>query len=178
MDEPLEELYFQWLYGQIGSVKQRNRARSYWQLARVLHKREFIWFVPNDDNRVEDGRELRYEFARVSGNDDVSEEWFEVGCSFLEMLIALSRRLAFESEGEPADWFWTLVDKNLHIRVNDRDWTRDHERDINNIVDRVIWRRYSRTGVGGLFPLKHTTLDQRKVEIWYQLSAYLIEHEE
>ena len=61
-NEPIEELYFKWLYGQIGSVKIRNRSRTYWSLAKQLFETEFTWTISKDENRAEDGRALRYEF--------------------------------------------------------------------------------------------------------------------
>lgn len=177
MDEPLEERYFQWLYSQIGSVKQRNRARTYWRLAKQLHDTEFVWFVPNDDNRAEDGKELRYEFLHHEGTPigSVDIHWREYGCSMLEMLIALSRRLSFNAEGEPLEWFWILVDKHLGIRFNDREWSVDAETEVLDTLEVLNWRKYKPSGEGGLFPLQHPNKDQRKVEIWYQMSAYLIE---
>jgi hypothetical protein len=39
----------------------------------------------------------------------------------------------------------------------------------------VIWRTYDRRGHGGLFPLQRSNRDQRRVEIWYQLSEYLLQ---
>src|SRR5689334_4311656 len=110
MNEPLDELYFKWLYRQVGSVRLRNPARTYWSLLRLLFTKEFVWIIPNDDNRVEDGRCLRHEFVEELGIENVDYEWMSLGCSFLEMLIALSRWLAFEAEeGEPRDWFWHVM---------------------------------------------------------------------
>jgi len=40
----------------------------------------------------------------------------------------------------------------------------------------VILRRYSKTGKGGLFPLKHPKKDQTEVEIWYQMQQYVMEN--
>jgi hypothetical protein len=173
MNEPLDDAYLTWLYSQIGSVKLKNRARSYWRLARKLYTIEFVWLVPNDDNRVEDGRDLRFIFLEESGMD-VDTAWMDLGCSFLEMLIGLSRRLSFEAEGEPRDWFWHLMD-TLELReCNDRaNWPDEH---VEEICSRVIFRTYAPDGVGGLFPLQHPQKDQRNVELWYQMSAYLLEH--
>lgn len=64
MDGPLDEQYLKWLYRQVASSKYRNPARTYWSLLRQLYTTEFVWTVPNDDNRVEDGRDLRYEFLK------------------------------------------------------------------------------------------------------------------
>lgn len=173
MDEPLDDAYLTWLYSQIGSVRLKNRARSYWRLARQLFTKEFVWFVPNDDNRVEDGRDLRYEFLEESGAT-ADDNWLELGCSFLEMLLGLSRRLSFEAEGEPRDWFWHLMDTLGLRECNDRaDWS---EEEVDDILNRVIHRTYAPNGDGGLFPLETADADQRNVELWYQMSAYLLEH--
>lgn len=173
MDQPLDDAYLSWLYSQIGSVKLKNRARSYWRLARQLYTKEFVWFVPNDDNRVEDGRDLRFEFLEETGLT-ADDNWMDLGCSVLEMLVGLSRRLSFEAEGEARDWFWHLMD-NLQLReCNDRlAWSDEH---VDEILDRVIYRNYGPSGEGGLFPMESPAEDQRNVELWYQMAAYLLEH--
>lgn len=178
MDGPLDEQYLTWLYRQVASISLKNPARTYWSLARQLYTKEFVWLVPNDDNRVEDGRDLRYEFMRVCEIEHVPEEWLELGCSFLEMLIAVARRLSFESEGTPSEWFWHLLENLELSRVSDKVYSRhpnDTYDEIDVILDRVIWRTYNRDGLGGLFPLRAAADDQTQVEMWYQLSAYLLE---
>lgn len=178
MSQPLDELYLTWLYHQVGSIKLRNPARTFWSLFRQLHITEFVWIVPNDDNRVEDGRDLRQEFIQQERIDDVDRDWMELGCSMLELLIGLSRVLAFEAEGEPRDWFWTLIENLGLEEMNDRTYRSAPdvaERIICETANRVIWRTYSPDGRGGLFPLDHPEHDQRDVEIWYQLNAYLLE---
>jgi len=174
MSEPLDERYLKWLYRQVLSVKDKP---SYWDLFRQLYMTEFVWFVPNDDNRVEDGRDLRYEFMDQERINFQDREWEGLGCSMLEMLIGLSRRLSFEIDGEPRDWFWHLL-KVLGLTIFDDDmFTRQKcEEQISEILDRVIWRTYDYNGRGGLFPLRHAEQDQRSVEIWYQLSAYIMEN--
>ena len=170
----LEEEYFTWLYSQIGSTKLRNPSRTHWNLARQLFTKEFLWYVPNDDNRVEDGRDLRYEFLQENNMEEPTPEWLGLGCSMLEMLIGLSRRLSFEADGEPREWFWQLLE-NLDIaHFNDREFNESVYNQIDEVLNRVIWRTYESNGVGGLFPLPEADTDQTKVEIWYQLSAYLI----
>jgi len=174
MSPPLDDQYLTWLYSQVGSVRLRNSSRTHWSLLRQLYTKEFIWIIPNDDNRVEDGRDLRFEFLESEGlNQD--QEWLSLGCSMLEMMIALSRRLAFETGDKPRDWFWHLIETLDLEQFNDRTYD-DHARTlIDETLDRVIWRLYSADGRGGLFPLRHATEDQTQVEIWYQLSAYLAE---
>jgi hypothetical protein len=172
---PLDELYLQWLYSQVDSVRLKSPQRTHWSLFRVLYDKEFVWLVPNDDNRVEDGRKLRFEFLEELGVDTVDRNWMDLGCSFMEMLIGLSRRLAFEADGEPSEWFWHLL-RNLEL---DEYTDRDHipYREVNDILDTVIWRTYRKDGQGGLFPLHRPREDQTQVEIWAQLNAYLLERD-
>lgn len=173
MTQPLDEQYFIWLYSQVGSVKSRVRSRTYWSLLRQLYSKEFVWLVPNDDNRVEDGRDLRHEFVTEQGIEGPDPEWMQMGCSVLEMLVALSRRLAFESTGRPARWFWHLIE---NLKLNDfTDAVEYDTQFVDGTLDILIWRLYEPNGEGGLFPLRKPKEDQRRVEIWYQLSAYLLE---
>lgn len=175
--EPLDELYFTWLYSKVASTRYKNPTRTYWSLFRKLFTKEFVWLIPNDDNRVEDGRDLRLEFLSEEGIEDVDPAWLDLGCSMFELLLGLSRRLSFEAEGEPRAWFWLLLE-NLQLETYNDDLIMHLEKDfIDDVLDRVIWRQYDPDGHGGLFPLSHPKKDQRKVELWYQLSAYIQENE-
>lgn len=174
MTKPLDELYLSWLYGCVADPEIANPDRTYWTLFQHLFTKEYVWIIPNDDNRVEDGRCLRYEFIEDLGLDNVDPDWMHLGCSMLEMLIALSRRLSFQGGGEPRDAFWHLID-NLGLNIVDR--IRYPRSRIEEVLDRQIWRTYKSNGAGGLFPLKHPRRDQRDVEIWVQLNEYLLENE-
>lgn len=168
----LDDQYLAWLYSQVDVVRARKSSRTFWYLFRQLFATEFAWIVPNDDNRAEDGRELRCEWATETGSE-VDRNWLSLGCSFLELLIALSRRLAFETDGNARDWFWHLINNLGLTGYHDRSNFRPE--DVEDITNRVIWRTYEPNGNGGLFPLRHTMNDQRRVEIWYQLSEYLLQ---
>ena len=176
MDEPLDEQYLKWLYSKVASVKLKNPARTYWSLFSLLYRKEFDWTVPNDDNRVEDGRDLRKEFSNEKRlHPDI--EWMTMDCSMLEMLIALSRRLEYDTEVETGEWFFTLL-SNIELNgYTDAYFKRCDEAIVNRTLDRVVQRTYNPDGHGGLFPLDYPQEDQREVELWYQLSAYLLERE-
>ena len=171
--KPLDERYFVWLYSQVASVEERHPSRTYWGLLRKLFGKEFIWIIPNDDNRIEDGRYLRFEFIEAEGIQDADNEWMSLGCSMLELLVGLSRRLAFEADGEPQAWFWRLIENLGLEEFNDN--RRLPNVLINNVLDEVIWRTYKKNGHGGLFPLNKTRNDQRDVEIWMQMNEYILE---
>lgn len=175
MSAYLDELYFEWLYGQICVKKNRNPAASYWKLFEVLYKKQFVWIIANDDNRADDGKDLRYECLQANNlePDDVDQDWLKLDCSFLELLIGMSRRLAFLTGSEPVEWFWEMLE-NLDLRKYN-DMVHMPLRQVENILDQVIWRTYRRNGSGGLFPLNRPREDQRDVELWYQLNAYIEE---
>lgn len=167
--------YFEWLYGKVASIRNRNPSRSYWNLCRALYTTRFEWFVPNDDNRVGDGLQLRQEFVDQRGYQDFDRMWWDLDCSIFEMLIALSRRVSFQSRGTPAEWFWNLVE-NLGLRqYTDDIYEISIAEEVEETLRRFNERRYGSDGRGGLFPLKYPQQDQREIELWYQMSMYLEE---
>lgn len=171
---PLDEAYFVWLYSQVGSVKNRNRSKTYWTLLRLLYGREFTWSeIVEDENRAQDGKDLRREFLEETQTELDEEGWLEMGCSMLELLVSLSRTLAFVGEGEARDWFWVLIE-NLGLKTC-TDANPPDELIVDVIITNLINREYAPNGAGGLFPLQESKDDQREVELWYQANAYLLE---
>src|SRR5690606_21972367 len=114
MSEPLENLYFNWLCAKIIRVEVPTPSLTYWKLLRVLHHTEFVWLIPGDDNRAEDGLELREEFLTESGLPN-EPEWWDAACSILEMLIAFSRRCQYSTSHTAAFWFWQMIE-NLGLK--------------------------------------------------------------
>lgn len=172
MNRPLDELYLRWLYSLVGSITLRDPSKTYWILLKHLYTKEFVWLIPNDDNRLEDGKDLRSEFLEIE-DANPPQDWLDLGCSMLEMLIGLARRMAFETDRDPRDCFWELI-VNLKLDQS-TDMRPLSASTINFVLDTVIWRTYRSNGAGGLFPLKKPKQDQRDVELWYQLSAYILE---
>ena len=167
MNREFAERYFGWLAEQI-NVDYGNRPKEYDGLFRHIHSKDFIWIVPNDDNRVGDALELRREFW---DRRPIPRR----GVSTLEVLVALSRRLEFNAGGDRELWAGQLI-KNLGLqKMFDPVSSRKHDR-IDEVLDTLIWRTYEPNGEGGLFPLRYAKEDQTKVEIWYQMSAYIIEN--
>ena len=175
MSGTLDDEYLEWLYHKVADPKLRRPEHSWWALFRQLYSTEFVWLIPNDDNRVEDGRNLRAEFERETGSP-LEYEWQHLGCSVLEMLIALSNRLAFETSQESPRWFWELLCNVELVEYHDQKMSRFESRgEVEYIVERLIWRNYRYDGVNGLFPIRRPSEDQSKVEIWYQMHEYLQE---
>lgn len=166
------EGYFDWLCREAGALHNRNPHRTYWRLLHHLHLTPFRWSIRNDDNRAEDGKFLREEYLDWGASDP---DMPDAPASILEMLVALSRRVAFESYGSPADWFWKLLE-NLDMKhYTDANWDDFVEQDVGQALELLNSRKYGEDGRGGLFPLRYPHTNQRRVELWYQMSAYILE---
>lgn len=174
-DDRLREFYLRWLHSELTS-ESNYPDHSYFDLVSVMFDTEFTWgtdlpwSVPMDDNRLVDGLELRSEFAELHGVGRT--RMLELGpCSFLEVLLGLSRRLGFVAGGSPHHWAWKFVENLGLARMWDR-MSRSKMRHTQHILENVIQRNYAPNGEGGFFPLAWPERDQREVELWYQLNAY------
>lgn len=178
----IERDYFNWLCDLV-HIDQGHR--SYWIVARDLWRKEFVSYVDHDENRGYDGLELRDEFLSEGGMPNYGE--IDGECSVLEMMIALARRMDFETS-DPYDdeytmdrtsfWFWEMMDNLGLLKFDDDSYVQlDGQTYVDTIIDNLVERRYRRDGRGGLFPLVGECEDQREIEIWYQMAAYLAEVE-
>lgn len=178
-DFNLKQDYFDWL---CDLIHANQEDKSYMLLMKDLYRRVFYSIIPHDENRAGDGLDLREEYARDSWLPKYAE--IEGECTVLEMLIGLARRIDFElsdpyddsSTDKTAYWFWEMLD-NLGLTVFDDESYVEYGgvHYVDDIIDKFLDREYKRSGEGGLFPLKESRKDQRRVEIWYQMSAYLAE---
>lgn len=175
MSEPLENLYFNWLCAKVVFNENPAPSNTYWRLLRTLHNTEFVWLLSGDDNRAEDGLELRREFILQVDAPDYPEWRRNPGCSMLEMFIAFSRRAEFISSVPATEWFWEFM-KNLGLEDFNDAYLNNTEI-IDDILDTFIWRTYDYNSSGGLFPLNKADKDQREVELWYQFANYLIDQD-
>ena len=169
--------YFEWLYS---LIKDSNRdGKPYTFLMNQLHDTTFYSLVPNDDNRGKDGEDLRVRF--MERYESHVQPLYGRPCTVLEMLIALAYRMNEIIAGEPfemsvSECFW------LFIRNLDLEWYEDssmygtYAEKIEGIIKKLLERRYTYNGHGGIFPLKKAKRDQRTTEVWYQMSDYLLEN--
>jgi len=148
-------------------------------LLRELHGMEFYPLIPNDDNRCMDGIQLRDTYLDDGGPEQALPSG---SCTVLEMLIGLSYRLVFETEQSrwektTQQWFWILIDNlGLNLVTNNDLSIEEYREKIEENVTNFLNRHYKSNGEGGLFPLKKTRKDQKRVEIWYQMSDYILEN--
>ncbi|WP_301887980.1 hypothetical protein [Bacteroides caecimuris] len=174
--EDLSSRYFEWLCG-IMFDGRYLKGRSYSKLFELLHSVDFEVVIGMDQNRAEDGIDLRYRFGDEQGyiQPMIASLIDNVPCSVLEMMVALS----FQCENTMSDpeegnrlskWFWTMID-NLGLgSMDDNNYDDEFARFV---IFRFLNREYSSNGEGGLFVINNCKYDLREVEIWYQMCWYL-----
>lgn len=180
--EHINNDYFNWLYGIV-----EDSDREYLFLLRQLFEIEFSTdtavLIDTDINRIDDAIDLRKDFIRENlSREDICiiDEFNCQPCSLLEMMISLAYRMEdVMGMDKFPDWFWIMIDNLGMDEFVDSDLkkiplVRAMDK-IDRKVSNLLNREYCKDGTGGLFPLKNPDCDQRKVEIWYQMSAYLIE---
>lgn len=169
----IESDYYNWLC----DIVDPNR--SYIELCRCMYETEFIYIHPRDRNRALDGEYLRYIYGNEHGfsENDICEA-IEGPCSVLEMMTALCRRCeeAIMADDDLGDrtymWFDEML-KSLGL-YDQREGYFDSE-EVSHKLSNFMYRRYSPNGKGGLFTVRTTADDMRKMEIWYQAMEHFNE---
>ena len=175
----LNNRYFKWMCNLVSDFKLKNA--SYKKLLAHLHRIEFYYILPMDENRLVDGVYFRRRFLYEEGIDiPLEDEFFEEPCSVLEMMIALAYRceeqiMTNDTVGDrTGQWFWNMIvnlglgpmnDLNFDIRV------------VDDIIERFLERDYEPNGKGGLIFLPNCPHDLRDVDIWTQMMWYLSSEE-
>lgn len=174
-----EDEYYEWLRCQVDPAEVVDGAESYSILLHTLYFIDFFSIVRFDENRVEDGHDLRLEYLQLIGGE-TRARFPQSRCTVLEMLIGLSRRMALVcDELDEYMCFWELLSNLQFIEFTDFILSKDYMSDfeyILNAVDSVLYRTYDYDGTGGLFPLMHPSKDQRTTDLWYQMHAYIQEN--
>jgi len=165
--------YLGWLASQVTP----NRRRNFDELFEQMFAKEFVFVIANDNNRIQDARELRHDYFREQRIKPYVDVDILGPISVLEVMIGLSRRASFMTDDPPGEWAWQLL-CNLGLDRYSGRISRRWANEIDEILDILIWRQYSEAGQGGFFPLAWPQQDQRDVELWWQLSAYLAEQED
>ena len=166
------DLYFEWLMVQVDCPE------NFRMLFERLHSRIFVWSVHGDANRAQDGLNLRARFIEETGAE-ATEEIFMHPCSVLEMMIALACRMDDDILFDPdfgdrsIVWFWQMID---NLMLDGMDNEHFDPQNVDGVLNVLLERRYFSNGSGGLFPLKKPNLNQKRVEIWYQMCSWVNEN--
>lgn len=153
----------------------------YRDLLEELHDIEFYPVIPMDENRAEDGINLRYRFGREQNYADYQvAAWIDNRpCSVLEMMAALAIRFEESVMYDPDYddrahvWFSEMLDSLCLINQTDENFDADY---VRSVIQDFLDRHYNRNGKGGLFTTKNKRIDMRSVEIWYQMHIWAKEN--
>lgn len=179
--------YFEWLYHLVCRDRFSSQI-SFRKLLMHLHNTVFRFSIMRDQNRSEDGVDLRYRFAlsqgpfrvgiamdeRCDGSDIY--DILDGPCTVLEMMIALANRCEETIMDDPdigdrtGQWFWGMI---INMGLGSMSDDRYDRRYVEYVITRLLDREYEPDGTGGLFTVKDCDRDMRDVEIWYQLCWYL-----
>lgn len=181
MTDRIANEYFEWLYD-LMSVDSYSEGVSFRKLMIRLHETEFRYSIPRDQNRAEDGIDLRYRFALTYEYKYEPEMVMDIlgddYCSVLEMIAALALRLEETIMDDPSignrtkQWFWNMiVNLGLGSMTNDKFDVKY----VDYVLARFLDREYEPDGRGGLFTIKYSDVDMRDIEIWAQLNRYVNE---
>ena len=172
--DEISNRYFEWIVDMV-STNRFGGSVSYRKLLMHLHRVEFIFSMPMDENRAYDGLDLRYRFALETGIMD-AEDYLDSPCSVLEMIAGLALRCEENIMDDPqygdrtGQWFWGMI-SNLGLgSMTDDRYDRAY---VDFVIDRFLNREYEPNGRGGLFTVERSKKDLRRVEIWYQMCWYL-----
>ena len=169
----LRERYFVWLYRKVV-----DHTQHYGRLLRRLFETEFTFTIPMDENRMEDGQELRYRFGAECGIREVEivNDLDIFPCSVLEMMIALCLRCEEDIMDDPeignrtTTWFMQMLHNlGLYAMVDQR----YDQAYVDRRIQIFLNRQYAPDGRGGLFYIPNCDEDLRTVQIWYQMNWYL-----
>jgi hypothetical protein len=143
-----------------------------------MHQVEFSALVPYDENRIAVAAGLRNQFQKFTGplGPEELSDLLTPNASVFEVLVGLAGSADDMIPLTLRTWFQIFIE-NLGLDRYDDDYvmkrsTWPAERIINTFNN----RSYRPNGRGGIFPLKHPQHDQREVELWYQMGAYMTEN--
>ena len=168
--ESVEDEYFRWLANTIDDAPGiRERRDLYIQ----LHNTVFLWspMVPNDRNLLGHVASKRAQFEEYwLVAPALHERFYNKPATVFEVLLTISDHMAFLVNGSAARCFRLLL-ANLELDC------RSTRSEIDEKLVIFMERRYDNDGSGGgLFPLHAPDRNQRRVELWYQINAYILEN--
>ena len=176
--------YLCWLMNQAGM--DAEGPDGYLELCTVLHTTLFNAIIDADENRIADAEDLRMEWAQSQTDNEQEQDLLAYGidmemedsCSMMELLVILSRMMAYEMmeseyEAGTGKWFKEMLGNSGLDEMTNELFDVDRTGDILLTIN---LRKFGRDGEGGFFPLVYAVRDQRKIEIMDQMNDYLMDN--
>lgn len=143
----------------------------------TLSHTPFYWIVPMDENRYNDGINLRSLFAYEKNLDPemIFEMLSDQPCSILEMMVALTIRINdimddIEQGDRLKSWFWGMIDSLGLYGMTDERYSPIF---VEAVLKKFLNREYGNDGRGNLFPNFKDFDSYTKIQIWDQAMYYL-----
>ena len=172
--EEKKEDYFSWLMSKVvGEFISDNEI----EVGRVLYSIPYRYILEFDAHRRDDGLGLREMYEDETGNIALWEE----PCSVLEVLVSTALYVAedvigtFYNSKRTIEWFWMMLDNLGILGIGDPRDPAVHNY-ISKVVDKWLDRKFDYDGTGSPFPIRRPSEDQRKIEIWKQICAYIVDN--
>lgn len=174
----VQEAYFIWLYDRVFDVWDAASADSFTAVCSLMHQIAFTPLVEHDENRIAEAAGLRNDFHKQAGSMGPGElsDLMMPDASVFEVLVALAGRADFMVPLTQKVWFHIFIE-NLGLDKYSDQFCRSRSTwPIERIINTFNNRAYRSNGKGGIFPLRRPREDQRRVELWYQMGAYMTEN--
>jgi hypothetical protein len=170
--------YFRWLYDRVCDVRDSQSYRSYQEVCDEMQRMKFKVIVPGDENRRSNGADLRDEFLDFIRNRDLDRQAEREAhqVSLFETLVSLSDEARLMTGESCVVWFSIFLQNTGLDHYPDVKMDVTAKLKVRRILRRLNDRKYGASGKGGLFPLNMPLQDQRDVELWLQMGAYVREN--
>lgn len=175
---PNEEKYLDWICKRVGGDSCERPYNTYNKIFKILYLIEFTSDIPSDNDRIQDGLNLRYMYLFETHDNYMVTIKRPKPCSVLEMMAYLAIRIEEQILSNPmygdrtCQWFremlWTLGIGGQTDEVFNEEYVVDR-------INRFINHEYEPSGMGGLFLVRHTDVDMRELDIWSQAMNHINE---
>ena len=163
---------------------------GYLSLCEQLQESEFLPILEMDENRCDECRILRKDFAEYytdyafeeSGIVDILDGTYGENGTMMELMTVLAEKMKYdlddsEYEDGIGKWFREMLENCGLIHATNQKMKEEKEvEEVNDILATVIFRRIGWDGEGGLFPLRWPKNDQRYEELIIQMNNYIEEN--
>ena len=162
--------------------------RGYLRLCQNMMEYHFFPILEMDENRCYDCRELRrdfvddYDYEEEEYGDILDGIYGEYG-TMMELLVVLAEKMDYDLadsqyEAGVGKWFVEMLQNCGLIHSCNEQYELDEnmEREVNDILDTINYRKFGWDGEGGLFPVRCPKHDQRYSELVVQMNDYIEEN--
>lgn len=150
------------------ALVDRINGYGYEDMLSVLYNTPFTSRIPKDNNRLKDCIALRDRYGYFNRQDG---NCFEI---FVCLALDMDELLRDQDHGDRTEeWFWLMM---TNIGLVNYDNNNFNEKEVENIIDIFVKRKYKTDGRGGPFPLRYPRDNMRKTDLWYQLNWYVNEN--